>query len=92
MVCIGIRDSRNARLRRKRIVGDPDKAAFDTGHDAHEIIHCMEGDFRPKWGDPAAPEEVFLTQGSGFHIAPGVPHTLTTARGSGPGKVISVNL
>ncbi|REE99925.1 cupin domain-containing protein [Thermomonospora umbrina] len=72
-------------------VDDPDKAAFNTGHDAHEIIYCMEGDIHLKWGDPAAPKEVFLPQGSSFYIAPGVPHTLTTAKGSGPGKVISVN-
>jgi (S)-2-hydroxypropylphosphonic acid epoxidase len=72
-------------------VDDPDKAAFNTGHDAHEVIYCMEGDIVLKWGDPNNPKEVTLPQGSSFYIAPGVPHTLTTTKGSGPGKVISVN-
>jgi (S)-2-hydroxypropylphosphonic acid epoxidase len=72
-------------------VDDPEKAAFNAGHDAHEIIFCMEGDIHLKWGDPENPREVTLPQGSSFYIAPGVPHTLTTTKGSGPGKVISVN-
>jgi transcriptional regulator with XRE-family HTH domain len=72
-------------------VDDPDKAAFNRGHDAHEVIYCMEGDIVLKWGDPKDPKEVTLPQGSSFYIAPNVPHTLTTTKGSGPGKVISVN-
>lgn len=72
-------------------VDDPDKAAFNTGHDAHEVIYCMEGDIHLKWGDPDNPKEVLLPEGSSFYIAPNVPHTLTTAKGSGPGKVISIN-
>ncbi|WP_433500725.1 cupin domain-containing protein [Sphaerimonospora sp. CA-214678] len=72
-------------------VDDPDKAAFNAGHDAHEVIYCMEGDIHLKWGDPDNPKEVTLPQGSSFYIAPNVPHTLTTTKGSGPGKVISIN-
>lgn len=72
-------------------VDEPDKAAFNSGHDAHEIIYCMEGDIHLFWGDPENPKEVFLPEGSSFYIAPNVPHTLTMAKGSGPGKVISVN-
>ncbi|PZG56666.1 2-hydroxypropylphosphonic acid epoxidase [Spongiactinospora gelatinilytica] len=72
-------------------VDDPDAAAFNVGHDAHEVIYCMEGDIHFKWGDPANPREVILPQGSSFYISPGVPHTLTTTKGSGPGKVISIN-
>ncbi|WP_440106754.1 cupin domain-containing protein [Streptosporangium sp. H16] len=72
-------------------VDDPEKAAFNVGHDAHEVIYCMEGDIHLKWGDKENPKEVTLPQGSSFYIAPGVPHTLTTTKGSGPGKVISIN-
>lgn len=72
-------------------VDDPDKAAFNSGHDAHEVIYCMEGDIHLKWGDPENPKEVTLPQGSSFYIAPNVPHTLTTTKSSGPGKVISIN-
>ncbi|WP_116247561.1 cupin domain-containing protein [Nocardiopsis sp. FIRDI 009] len=72
-------------------VDDPDKAAFNSGHDAHEVIYCMEGDIHLKWGDPAAPREATIPQGGSFYIAPNVPHTLTATKGSGPAKVVSVN-
>ncbi|QUX30591.1 2-hydroxypropylphosphonic acid epoxidase [Nocardiopsis akebiae] len=72
-------------------VDDPDKAAFNSGHDAHEIIFCMEGDIHFKWGDPANPKEATIPQGGSFYIAPNVPHTLTATKGSGPAKVVSVN-
>ncbi|WP_285730556.1 cupin domain-containing protein [Nocardiopsis sp. ATB16-24] len=72
-------------------VDDPDKAAFNSGHDAHEVIFCMEGDIHLKWGDPANPKEATIPQGGSFYIAPNVPHTLTATKGSGPAKVVSVN-
>lgn len=72
-------------------VDDPDQAAFNVGHDAHEVIYCMEGAIHLKWGDPENPKEVTLPEGSSFYIAPDVPHTLTATKGSGPAKVISIN-